>query len=161
MQPSLPTMTRSAKRLCSLRESRGGAEEPRLIIDELEGRNRGLQTEFEEWNVSMSRLNAKLEQAEIAKMELQSRLEEEQFKRCADVKRAHAEAAKERAELEAEFAIELKRQTRKNNRLSHGSQHMMHQYRESPKTATKGSLMQRSRPETRIAPQRLARSMQR
>lgn len=77
-----------------------------IITDKLERRINSLQTEIEVCNGEYSKLQIKLEQCESGKADLQNRLDEFEFKHRTDLKRAHAEAAKERAELESEFAIE-------------------------------------------------------
>lgn len=92
--------------LITAEKAESGLKQRIMLTDKLERRISSLQDDVEECNADISRLHAKLDQAEVAKLEMQRRLEEEQFKHRSDVKRAHAEAAKERAELEAEFAIE-------------------------------------------------------
>ena len=76
------------------------------VTEKLERRIHVLQGDVEARDAEMTRLNDKIAEREAEAVTLQTRLDELAFKHRADLKLAHAQAAKDRAELESEFAIE-------------------------------------------------------
>ena len=76
------------------------------VTEKLERRIHVLQGDVEARDAEMTRLHEKIAEREAEAATLQTRLDEGAFKHRADLKLAHAQAAKDRAELESEFAIE-------------------------------------------------------
>ena len=76
------------------------------VTEKLERRIHVLQGDVEARDAEITRLHEKIAEREAEAATLQTRLDEGAFKHRADLKLAHAQAAKDRAELESEFAIE-------------------------------------------------------
>ena len=76
------------------------------VTEKLERRIHVLQGDVEARDAEITRLHEKIAEREAEAATLQTRLDEGAFKHRADLKLAHAQAAKDRAELESDFAIE-------------------------------------------------------